>query len=306
MKVWCAVSPVTVPFAVLLDVDGPIASPITRTIRLAQIPETLLALDAAGVPIVFNTGRSDAFLRDVVLPPLLTAGLRPDATLYGVCEKGAVWFRMGAAGLDSPMVDAAHALPQSVRDWVAGLVRHEFADIAFFDETKRAMISVEQHPHVENDLFVARQRQFDERVFAHLAGQGFAVEWGDRRVPGTATGNGAGQAAAAPLAVRIDTTIISTDIEGQTTGKDLGAQRAWELLSADGVRPQGWKTLGDSRTDYAMATWLHQLGEQVVHGDVRPGDGIPDVEYRVQTVPGLIHDDAGALLLTQWLAEVAS
>ena len=47
----------------LLDVDGPVASPVTRTVPAGIIAD-LLTLAAAGWPVVFNTGRSDAFIRD--------------------------------------------------------------------------------------------------------------------------------------------------------------------------------------------------------------------------------------------------
>ena len=70
---------------------------------------------------------------------------------------------------------------------------------------------------------------------------------------------------------RVDPTIISTDIESVRLGKDLGASRAVELLAAQGITPLAWRTVGDSRTDYAMADWLHHNDHPVKHVDVRPG-----------------------------------
>ena len=77
------------PLGLLLDVDGPIASPITRTLAIPSIAADLVELAAAGVPIVFNTGRSDAFIRAQVVGPLLDAGLPAGARVHAVCEKGA-------------------------------------------------------------------------------------------------------------------------------------------------------------------------------------------------------------------------
>ena len=57
----------------LLDVDGPIASPVTRTVAIDSIAHDLVALANAGNPVIFNTGRSDAFIRDVVLDAMLGA-----------------------------------------------------------------------------------------------------------------------------------------------------------------------------------------------------------------------------------------
>jgi len=79
-----------------------------------------------------------------------------------------------------------------------------------------------------------------------------------------------------------------------------------ELLAAQGVTPQAWRTVGDSRTDYAMADWLHYNDHPVKHVDVRPADGIPVKPYEVLTAADLglgedvIHDDAGAAFLRSW------
>jgi hypothetical protein len=73
------------------------------------------------------------------------------------------------------------------------------------------------------------------------------------------------------------------------------------LLEGTGPMPTEWRTMGDSRGDYAMATWLHERGEAVVHVDVRPEDGIPETAYPVLTAGALIHDDAGAAFLARWV-----
>ena len=105
---------------------------------------------------------------------------------------------------------------------------------------------------------------------------------------------------------RVDPTIISTDIESVRLGKDLGASRAVELLAAQGITPQAWRTVGDSRTDYAMADWLHHNDHAVKHVDVRPADGVPNKPYPVLTAEDLgleatvIHDDAGGAFLRAW------
>jgi hypothetical protein len=99
----------------------------------------------------------------------------------------------------------------------------------------------------------------------------------------------------------VDPTIISTDVESIRLGKDLGAARALELLADSGPLPLRWRTVGDSRTDYAMARWLHENGHEVAHVDVRPADGIPATPYPVLTAGDLIHDEAGAALLAQWV-----
>ena len=89
----------TPPLGLLLDVDGPIASPVTRSIAIPAIARDLAELANRGIPIAFNTGRSDAFLRAQVIPPLLAAGLSDDVRVWGICEKGAVHMRITAQDL---------------------------------------------------------------------------------------------------------------------------------------------------------------------------------------------------------------
>ena len=102
-------------FGLLLDVDGPIASPVTRTIAIASIARDLVALANAGNPVVFNTGRSDAFIAEQVVPPMLAAGLAPGAPVWAVCEKGAVWAAIDVDGLGEIHVDPALAMPADER-----------------------------------------------------------------------------------------------------------------------------------------------------------------------------------------------
>ncbi len=266
----------TLPYGLLLDVDGPLASPVTRTVR-PEIAQALARLASSGTPVIFNTGRSDAFVTDVVLPGMLAAGLPESAHVHAVCEKGATWFTLRGGREAQLQVDESMALPDELRSALRAVVG-DFADTMFYDETKRAMVSVEQNTHVRNELYQAAQRGFDERAQRILDELGF----GDR--------------------VRVDPTIISTDIEDARLGKALGADRALALLEADGVDPRGftWRTVGDSRTDYAMADRLHELGFDVAHVDVRPSDGIPEGKpYEVLTYEGLVHDDAGLAFLTE-------
>jgi hydroxymethylpyrimidine pyrophosphatase-like HAD family hydrolase len=277
----------------LLDVDGPIASPVSRTIAIPSIVTDLVAMAAEGVPVVFNTGRSDAFIREQVVGPLLEGGLTADARVHAVCEKGAVWCSIGPqydGGMSEVQVDRALALPEDFADEMRALVRDEFADLVFYDETKRAMVSVEQRLEVSSAEYLARQVDFDRIAMDALVRRGFGVQRLDDVRPD----------ADGVVTWRIDPTIISTDIESVRTGKDMGAERALELLSADGALPLAWRTMGDSRGDYAMAEWLHARGYDVAHVDVRPADGVPETAYPVLTsADDVIHDEAGA----EWLGD---
>lgn len=279
------------PLGLLLDVDGPIASPITRTIATPSIVTDLVALAAGNVPIAFITGRSAAFIRDEVVAPLLAAGLPSEFRMYGVCEKGAVWFPISAEGMGQVVVDETVALPVAVVDELRRLVADDYSETMFFDETKQAMVSVEQRTDVGHGTYKAAQERFNEAAFHVLIAHRLGVRFGDREVP---DGNG-------DIPFRIDPTIISTDIESVKLDKNHAAERALAFFAETGPLPQLWRSVGDSRSDYLMADHLHAAGYDVSHVDVRPSDGILDRPYPVIVIGEEIHDEAGATFLDYWV-----
>jgi hydroxymethylpyrimidine pyrophosphatase-like HAD family hydrolase len=295
-----ASSPPSAPrLALLLDVDGPVASPVTREVR-PEIIADMLALAAAGIPIIFNTGRSEAFIREQVMVPMIAAGMPAGTVIDAICEKGAVWFSYTEQGPGPVHVDQALAIPDAFGDDVRRLVAEDYSAHMFFDETKLAMVSVEQHIAVANADYRAEQALFDADAMELMAKHGLGVVRLDHHAPDSDD----------QIDYRVDPTIISTDIESVRLGKDLGASRAVELLAARGITPQAWRTVGDSRTDYAMADWLHHNDHDVKHVDVRPADGIPVKPYEVLTAEDLglaidvIHDDAGAAFLHNWRVDL--
>jgi hypothetical protein len=180
---------------------------------------------------------------------------------------------------------------------VRQLVAADFGDTMFFDESKRAMISVEQHPHVATADYLPEQARFQDAAYELLTAElGIGLRYGDRSV---ADGDGA-------VPFRIDPTIISTDIESVLLDKDRGAARALEQFAQLGPLPQRWRTVGDSRSDYKMADQLHADGFEVAHVDVRPSDGIMERDYPVITEGDLVNDEAGAAFLAYWRAQLGS
>jgi hypothetical protein len=279
------------PLGLLLDVDGPIASPVTRTIATPSIVSDLVTLAAADVPIAFITGRSATFIREQVVGPLLAAGLPAGVRMYGVCEKGAVWFPITSEGMGEIVVDDTVALPDDVVVAVRSLVAERFFGTMFFDETKLAMISVEQRTDVDHAAFASDQPAFNEAVFSILVDRGLGVRFGDREVPD----------AAGLIPFRIDPTIISTDVESVKLDKDHGAERALAFFAESGPLPTVWRSVGDSRSDYLMADHLHSAGYDVAHVDVRPADGVLKRPYPVIIIGEEIHDEAGATFLDYWV-----
>jgi hypothetical protein len=276
------------PLGLLLDVDGPVSSPLTRTVA-PQLLDDLRRLLTAGIPVVLNTGRSETFVRERVLQPL--AGRLPGhARLHAVCEKGGVWTSAATADVH---VDPALAVPAICHEAVADLVADGFGDAMFVDRTKRTMATVEARTDVPPSFYLERQRAFDAALLARLTTAGLGVRLRDERHP----------AADGGTPWRIDPSVIATDVESVHAGKALGARRALDLLRDDGPLPRAWHTVGDSRSDYAMADQLHELGADVTHLDVGP---LPPLHrpYPVRTVPGLTDEAAGAAHLHELAAQL--
>ncbi len=269
------------PLGLLLDVDGPVASPVTRTAASSLLGD-LRRLLAAGVPVVLNTGRSAAFVGERVLRPLVAAGLPDHARLHAVCEKGGVWTTAGPDGAAEVHVDADLAVPEVCRDVLAELVGNGYGDAMFVDASKRTMATVEARTDVPAEFYAERQRAFDADLAARLSAAGLGVQLDGRSVPD----------AEGRTPWRIDPSVIATDVESVRAGKALGARRALHLLRADGPLPAAWHTVGDSRSDYGMADQLHGLGAEVTHVDVGPQPPLVR-PYPVLTVPGATYDAAG-------------
>jgi hypothetical protein len=235
------------------------------------------------------------------MDPMIAAGMPAGLVIHAICEKGAVWFSYTASGAGPVHVDHDLAVPRAFGDDIRRLVAEDYATHMFFDETKRAMVSVEQHVAVANADYREEQALFDADAMDLMARHGLGVVRLDRHAPNSDD----------QIDYRVDPTIISTDIESVRLGKDLGASRAVELLAAQGITPLAWRTVGDSRTDYAMADWLHHHEHPVQHVDVRPADGVPVKPYGILTAADLglgadvIHEDAGAAFLRHWREELA-
>ena len=284
------------PLGLLLDVDGPISSPIERRIAIPSIISDLVTLAGLGVPIAFITGRSDTFMRAEVVEPLREAGLPDDARMFGVSEKGGVWFTITSEGIGALEIARELALPEDYTSEFRAIAQSRFEDTMFFDDTKHAMLSLEQNRDVDHVEYVLAQEQANQTAFDLLVEYGLGARYGDQEFPD----------AQGLVNYRVDPTIISTDVESVLLDKDRGAARALEYFRTVGELPTLWRTVGDSRSDYLMADYLHKEGFDVAHVDVRPADGILERPYRVLTEGDLIHDEAGAAFLRHWVRTLGS
>ena len=234
---------------------------------------------------------------------MIAAGMPAGTVIHAICEKGAVWFSYTSAGPGArprrPRTRHARApsATTSAGSWPRTTPAH-----MFFDETKRAMVSVEQHIAVASSDYLAEQELFDADAMDLMARHGLGVVRLDHHAPNSDD----------QIDYRVDPTIISTDIESVRLGKDLGASRAVELLAAQGITPAGLADGGRLPHGLRHGGLAAPQRPPVKHVDVRPADGVPVKPYEVLTAADLglgedvIHDDAGAAFLRHWLAASAA
>ncbi|MCH4250232.1 MAG: hypothetical protein LKF88_05115 [Microbacteriaceae bacterium] len=294
------------PFGLLLDVDGPIANPVTRRLDAPGLAQLLSQLADHRIPVIFNTGRAHDFVNMQVVRPMLAGGLRCPWNVFAILEKGAVWARADFRGLGIPTVDEALTTPEALSEQVRLLVERRYSGTMFLDEGKDAMISVEQRTDVSTAEYLGAQQQLLDDLDDLLSECGIAATRLDTAEELGAGTESARQEPSERQRLDIDPTIISVDIQVAGTGKALGAQRALRLLADDHIpTPQRWITYGDSVTDYAMADWVHAHGMEVTHVDVRPVDSAPTPPYRVLTYPD-VQNDLAALRSLRHLAATLS
>ena len=175
------------------------------------------------------------------------------------------------------------AVPESVRTVVEGLARDEYAATMFVDDVKHVMISLEARTDVSPAEYQAAQASFEAQIYELLVASGLGLRYRGREA----------HDALGQMPWRIDSTIISTDVESVRLDKDRGADRALDWFASRGMTAQRWWSAGDSRSDYLMADAVHARGLPVAHLDVRPGDGMLNRPYDVVVEGDLVHDHAG-------------
>ena len=149
--------------ALLLDVDGPIASPVTRNVK-PEIIADLVALASAGIPVVFNTGRSDAFISEQVMEPMIAAGMPEHTVIHAICEKGAVWFSYTSEGPGPIHVDSELAVPKAYGDDIRRLVAE---DSTFFGDLFPHVVQYQGVMYLEDGLHRAVRTALHQRTAIH-------------------------------------------------------------------------------------------------------------------------------------------
>lgn len=227
----------------LFDIDGVLTEPEQKVIRKKEILVELTRRLERGDPIGGNTGRSLRFAEERFLDPLVeilgNAALLANVAVIG--DKGGTWLVHDGDGGRLRFVDESletETLRGLLED-ARRLVYAEYVDLAFVDETKQTMVTIEMKDGVRINDFQAIQGELVGKLRRAVEARGLASRF------------------------RVDATRIAIDIEDVRAGKALGARRFVQFLRGRGINPQHYVAFGDSPSDYDMAEELHRLGLSV-------------------------------------------
>jgi hypothetical protein len=256
-----------VEVAYLLDVDGVVSDPFEKRVTEPAFFTAFAAALGRGEAVALNTGRSIAWLLERVIEPLRARV--PDACALArfaaVGEKGATWAWFDERGAMHRGRADELAVAPSVRDAVRAIVEASYAEWMYFDETKETMVSVELRVGCAPEAFAGAQR----RLVRELSSR-FRPSLERREL-------------------RIDATVIATDLQHGSAGKALGARRFLDLLAMQRRTPERFVAFGDSGSDLEMADELQRQGRRVEFVYVareRPPDGLRKPYPIVYVEPG--------------------
>ena len=232
----------------LFDVDGVITNPIEKRVTHPEIIDELIRRLKKAEPIGLNTGRSIDFIVEQILVPL-EQHIEDKSLLrnvFAIGEMGGVRITY-QDGQRQENVDGEISVPQNLQDKVRSLVKLDFSDIMFYDETKKTMITVELKLGKSLDEFHLRQTEFVGILRDLLQKHHFTD-------------------------IRVDATTIATDIENSHVGKALGVKRFLKLLSERKVNTSNFIVFGDSKSDLEMGEELHIQGKKFTFVYVGEGE----------------------------------
>lgn len=226
-----------VDHAWLFDVDGVITNPERKRITEPRILDEIVKRLQNGEPVALVTGRSIDFMRDRVIDPLRDKIADPNLfnNFLAMGEKGGVWITY-ENGQEQEHIDSDISIPQDLQNEVRKLIRNQFSDLMFYDESKKTMISTEMKDGTNLGDYHARQQILDQKLEELVKHHGLTEQ------------------------LEVDPTTIATDIQNKHVGKDFAARRVLDWLKERGIKPQNFITMGDSKSDVPMAQEVHDQG----------------------------------------------
>lgn len=225
----------------IFDVDGVITNPQEKKITEPEILDEIIKRLTQGEPVALNTGRSLVWMIDRVINLLLekVKNRKSLQNFFASGEKGGTWITLDENGKIIQHKDDSISVPVSLQKKVRNLVDSEFSRSMFYDETKETMISTEMKDGFPVEKYSVFQKILNKKL----------QELVDKDNSGK------------PL--RVDPTIIATDIENRHVGKDFAVERIIKWLNERNIDPQKFITFGDSLSDLPMPQALHEKGKNV-------------------------------------------
>lgn len=214
----------------VFDVDGVLTHPSQKKVTELRLFDELIKRLEKGESIALNTGRSIDYIEKQIVTPLLERikDVHILDNFLGVAEKGVIW-QTFSRGNKKIQIDSDYSVSLQIQQAVKKVVESTFSDIAFFDETKRTMVSVEMHDGFDVEKFWQRQKELDRALKQILVD----CKQDDRYI--------------------VDPSRIATDIQAKGTGKDLGAKRILQWLGETNIISKKVVCFGDGISDLAMA-----------------------------------------------------
>lgn len=255
--------------AYLFDVDGVLTDPKEKKVT-DELLESLAKRLARGEPVGLNSGRSNEWMIEKIIKPLLER--IEDKSVLGnfvaIGEKGGTWITFDENGNMREGRSGKIVIHESLENNVRKLVEENYSDSMFFDDTKQTMVSVEMQDGYDIAKFRASQQNFVNQL-----AQVLGLENADQ-------------------AFKIDPTTIATDLQSVYVGKALGADRFLQFLKDRGINPGKFLTFGDSLSDFEMSDELARKNKKVTHVDVgenRLRSELNKKDYPVEYAGGFNH-----------------
>ena len=236
--------------AYVFDVDGVLTVPDSRQFD-REIMEDIVQRLGRGDPVILNTGRSISWVQKRIIARLYHAhnmkGKSVFQNLFVIGEKGGTWLTFDEEGMMHEHRDDSISVPQDLQDTARRIVEERFPKTMFFDKTKHTMVSIEM-------------KEYDDRKFeGETTLEEFQADQEKliKIFQDLLTTRGLDEV------LKIDATTIATDIQNKFVGKDFAVKKALAWLATRGFSVQKFIAFGDSKSDVAMATELHENGQNV-------------------------------------------
>ena len=216
----------------IFDVDGVITNPSEKRITEPEILDEIIKRLKNGEPVALNTGRSIKWVIERVINPLVekTEDKSILQNFFAVGEKGGTWAEFDKDGDLVESKDDNISVPEDLKDKVRNLIKNNYSDSMFYDESKLTMISTEMIDGYPLENYRSKQRTLTTQLEALLEDKNLKEKF------------------------KVDPTTIADDIENKFVGKNFAVRRILNWVKERNIKPQRYIAFGDSfRSDVPMA-----------------------------------------------------